>query len=178
MLFWNKTIPQLNIDQREYKPLIKNDWFRKHYMWFAYGLMILIYLTAFFTGGFRAGNIIIRILVFLAVYPVHELLHIVTVCRKGDIYLSHSGIYFWLTPDIELSKGRFWIFITLPLIILTGFTGAGAVFASGALREYLAYIAWINAFIAGSDIINSFLILIKPSGSSFYRGYYRLKETG
>ena len=48
-----------------------------------------------------------------------------------------------------------------------------AVFTTGTLSEYLRYIAWINAITAGSDIINSFLILIKPARSSFIRGFYR-----
>lgn len=36
-----------------------------------------------------------------------------------------------------------------------------------------AYVMWINAMIAGSDIINSALIAIKPNNSLFYRGYYK-----
>lgn len=173
MLYWNKQIPGLNIDYNEYKPFIKNDWFRSHYMWFAYGLMAIIWAAAFITGGFRAGNLFIRILMFLIVYPVHESLHILTIFRKGDIYLSHSGLYFWLTPDVEMGKGHFWLFMTLPLIVLTGFAGIGSMFATGELKEYLVYIAWINAFIAGSDIINSVLIAIKPPKSVFYRGYFK-----
>ncbi len=49
----------------------------------------------------------------------------------------------------------------------------GSIFAMGELKEYLVYIAWINAFIAGSDIINSVLIAIKPSKTVFYRGYFK-----
>ena len=115
----------------------------------------------------------IRVIVFLVVYPIHELLHISVVFKKGDIYLNHSGIYFWLTPNVELTKGRFWLFMTLPLIVLTGVTGIVSVFTDGTVGEYLCYIAWINAIIAGSDIINSVLIAIKPSRTAFYRGYYR-----
>ena len=35
------------------------------------------------------------------------------------------------------------------------------------------YIAWSNAIIASSDIINSPLILLKPNDSVFCRGYYK-----
>lgn len=114
MILCKKTLPALDIDYGIYRPFIKNEWFRKHYMWFAYGLMAVLFVAAFLTGGFRAGNIFIR-------------------------------------------------------------TGIATVFISGALSEYLRYIAWINAIIAGSDIINSFLILIKPARSSFIRGFYRTR---
>ena len=173
MIYWNKPIPYLNIDFDQYIPFIKNKWFRKHYMWFAYGLMIILYLIAYFCHGFRAGNLFIRILIFLIVYLVHESLHILSVCRKGDIYLSHSGLYFWLTPDFGLTKWRFWIFMTLPLIVLTGMTAVGSIFVPDGIRSYLVYIAWINAIIAGSDLINSLLIIIKPPKTVFYRGYYK-----
>lgn len=157
------------------KPFIKNEWFRKNYMYFAYGLMIMLFAWATIIGGFRAGNLWIRILIFPFVYVIHESLHILSVFRKGDIYLNYwGGIYLWMTPNFELSKSRYWIFMTLPLLILTGFTGIASLFTIGAVKEYLCYIAWLNAFIAGSDIINSTLILIKPSHSHFYRGYYRL----
>lgn len=173
MIIWNKPIPPLDIDYGIYRPFIKNEWFRKHYMWFAYGLMVVLFVAAYLTGGFRAGNIFTKVGVYLVVYPIHELLHISMAFTKGDIYLSHSGLYFWLTPNAELKKGRYWLFMTLPMIILTGLTGIAAVFTTGTLSEYLRYIAWINAITAGSDIINSFLILIKPARSSFIRGFYR-----
>ena len=177
MIHWNKTLPKLNINYDEYKPFIKNEWFRKNYMYFAYGLMILLFVLATITGGFRAGNLWIKILLFPFVYVIHESLHVLTVFRKGDIYLNYwGGIYLWMTPDFELSKPRYWLFMTLPLLVLTGCTGIAGLFGSGAVKEYLCYIAWLNAFIAGSDIINSPLILIKPAGSHFYRGYYRCEK--
>ena len=173
MIHIRKPIPELNIDHSEYKPFIKNDWFRKNYMWFAYGLMIILFWMAFIFGGFRAGNLITKILIYMAVYPIHESIHILTVMGKGDIYLSHSGLYFWLTPDVELSKIRLWIFMTMPLIVLTGIPAVASFFTPEKVSEYLRYIAWINAITAGSDIINSVLIAIKPSRTVFYRGFYK-----
>lgn len=176
MILWNRKVPAPHLDAGVHRPFIANDWFRKHYMYFAYGLMILIYLTAVRTGGFRAGNYYIKILMFPIIYVCHEMLHILTVYGKGDIYLNHSGLYLWLTPDFELTKGRYWIFVSLPLIVLTGATGILSVILDGTLSGYLRYIAWINAVIAGSDIINSVLIAIKPADAVFCRGYYRLNK--
>ena len=72
-----------------------------------------------------------------------------------------------------MRKGRFWVFMSLPLITLTFVPAMALLWVSGPARQYLEYIAWANAIIAGSDIINSVLILLKPRDSVFYWGYYR-----
>jgi hypothetical protein len=36
-------------------------------------------------------------------------------------------------------------------------------------------VSWINSLISASDIINSFLIAMKPKNSVFCNGYYRLQ---
>lgn len=168
-------LPELRIDYNEYRPFIGNDWFRRNYMWFAYGLMIVLANVAFFTGGLVAGNFLTKLLIFIAVYPIHELLHILVAAPKGDLYLTHSGLYLWLTPSSPMSKWHYWLFMTLPLILLTAVPAVGSLFAPTEVKPFLVYIAWINSVIAGSDIINSPLILIKPNSSVFYRGYYKYK---
>ena len=173
MIIVNKPLPEMNIDKNVYKPFIRSEWFRKNYMWFAYGLMILLFLAALLLGRLNAGSLLFRILLYIAVYAVHESLHILSVCGKGNIYLSHSGLYLWLTPDFVLSKRRFWIFTTLPFLVLTGLTGLVSCFVSAPFAMVLKYIAWVNAITAGSDIINSLLIAVKPGNSFFYRGYYK-----
>lgn len=175
MIHWMTPAPALQIDYNEYKPFIANDWFRRNYMWFAYGLMIVIGNIAFFTGGLVAGNFLIKLLICLIVYPIHELLHVLVAAPKGEIYLTHSGLYLWLTPDFPMCKWHFWLFMTLPLIMLTVLPAIGSFFAPDSIRPFLVFIAWINSVIAGSDLINSPLIFIKPNGSVFYRGFYKTK---
>ena len=63
--------------------------------------------------------------------------------------------------------------MSLPLIGLTVVPAIACAFLSGECRAALAYMAWVNAVIAGSDIINSVLIAIKPRHALFYRGYCR-----
>ena len=65
--------------------------------------------------------------------------------------------------------------MTLPLLVLTIVPVFFTFWTKGLLFEVLRYIAWINAIIAGSDIINSVLIAVKPAKAEFYRGYYRIK---
>ena len=49
MIYWVKTPPPADIDYNEYKPFIRNDWFRNHYMYFAYGLMAVLAVLLFVT---------------------------------------------------------------------------------------------------------------------------------
>ena len=173
MIYWVKTQPQADIDHSEYKPFIRNDWFRNHYMFFAYGLMALLTVLFFATGAVKAIRSLLRLPVFVLVFLVHESLHMLVVYRIGDIYLSHSGLFFWMQPHARMSKGRFFLFMTLPLFMLTVVPAVLLLPDTGALRPYLLYIAWSNAIIASSDIINAVLIPLKPNDSVFYRGYYK-----
>ena len=105
------------------------------------------------------------------VFVIHELLHILVAYKTGDISVTCSGMSLWISSNAIMSKHRYWLFIALPLIVLTIIP----IFLSliiGFPSETLKYIAWINAIIASSDIINSILIAIQPSNSKFCRGYY------
>ena len=65
MLYIGKELPQMDIDENEYKPFIRHEWFRRNYMWFAYGLMLLLFITALSLGRLRAGHFIIRLILFV-----------------------------------------------------------------------------------------------------------------
>ena len=174
MIKWVKELPDAPIDTNIYKPFINSDWFRKHYMWFAYTLMFLLVIpVCCLTTPMNDIRFPIRIAMILPVFLIHELLHILVAFRIGNIYLTHSGLYFWLHSDAEMSKGRFWIFMTLPFLVLSGIPLITRFFYSGALSPYILYVGWINAIMASSDIINSILILFKPRNATFYRGYYK-----
>ena len=173
MIHWVKTMPPAKGDLTGYRPFIRNDWFRRHYMVFTYSLMAVLTVLAFLTCRCGEISLLMRYLLPVAVFLVHELLHILVVYRIGELYMTHSGIYFWLQSDAKMRKGRYWVFMSLPLIMLTFVPAMALLWVSGPARQYLEYIAWANAIIAGSDIINSVLILLKPRDSVFYWGYYR-----
>lgn len=174
MIKWVTKLPETEIDTNEYKPFIKNEWFRKHYMWFVYALMFLILIpVSLLTTSMNSIPFLFRLGLILPVFLIHEILHILVVFKIGDIYLMHSGIFFWLHSDAHMSKIHFWIFMTLPFLVLTIFPLIIKIFYKGTFVPYLDYIAWINAIMASSDILNSMLILIKPYNSVFYHGYYK-----
>lgn len=172
MLYWMKPLPEVTIEEG-YKPFIKHDWFRRHFMIFVYILQANLLAASMWFGVWFFSNIFVRILLFALIYVCHELLHVVVVWRNGDLSLTHSGIFLWLNSDAHMSKMRFWFFMTLPFLTLTVVPAVAMFFVDGTLRELLNYVAWVNAIVAGADIINSFLILIKPRKSCFYRGFYK-----
>ena len=176
MFYWLKPLPEADIDYEKYKPFISNNWFRQNFMYFVYLLQAMLVTLSILFGVWKFSNVFIKLIVFLMVYFVHELLHISVVWRIGDISLTHSGIFFWLNSSAKMSKMRFLLFMSMPLLILSIVPMMIALISYGPVYQYMRYIAWINAIIAGADIINTFLIIIKPRNSVFYRGFYKIAK--
>ena len=172
-----KPLPPAEIDTAVYRPFIHNEWFREHFMLFVYALQISLAGISAFLGVWRFAWLPTSAALFAAVFLVHELLHISAVYTAGDISLTHSGIFFWLNSGAELTKARFLLFMSLPLLALTVLPAAAMPFCTGRLYELLRSTAWANAIIAGADIINTVLIILKPKGSVFFRGYYKCAGT-
>lgn len=164
------------MDFSEWTPFIQNNRYRKHYMKFVYLLQIIIFLIPyFFEIGFTHINIFYLIIIGIFVFIIHECLHILVINKKGDISLTCSGIFFWLNTNAILSKARFWVFMSLPIIVLSIVPAVMSFYVSGNMKSIMLFICWINTFISASDIYNSFFIAIKPKNSVFCRGYYQVK---
>ena len=174
MLYFMKPLPESKIDTTEWKPFIKNQWFRKNFMYFVYCLQAMLFIFSIIFGVWRFSNAFIEVGLFVCIFIIHELLHLIIIYKVGDISITHSGIFFWITSGAVLNKLRFFIFMSLPFIGLTVVPAILCIFLSGELKDILVYSAWINSMIAGSDIINSVLIAIKPNNALFCRGYYKV----
>ncbi|USK56246.1 DUF3267 domain-containing protein [Cytobacillus solani] len=143
-----------------------------HYMKFVYLLQIMIFLIPYFLRGWFAPiSIFALVLIGILAFIIHETLHIIVINKKGDISLTFSGLFFWLHTNAILSKPRFWLFMSLPLIVLSVVPALASFFLSGNLKLILLFVSWINAVISASYIINSLLIAIKPKNSIFCKGY-------
>ena len=173
MLYFMKPLPDSKINITDWKPFIKNQWFRKNFMYFVYCLQAILLIFSIIFGVWRFSNAFIKVGLFICIFIIHELLHLIVIYKVGDISITHSGIFFWITSGAVLTKLRFFVFMSLPYIGLTIVPAIIYVFLSGGLKDTVAYVAWVNSIIAGSDIINSVLIAIKPNNSLFYRGYYK-----
>ncbi|WP_456276407.1 DUF3267 domain-containing protein [Bacillus sp. AK128] len=177
MIIWFRHLPQKSMDLSEWTPFIQNNWYRKHYMKFVYVLQIIIFLIPnFFTISFTTINIFLLIITGSLVFIIHEYLHILVINKRGDISLTFSGIFFWINTNAILSKGRFWVFMSLPFIVLSVVPVITSYYVLGNIKLVLLYVAWINTLISCSDIINSILIAIKPKNTVFCRGYYQIKQ--
>ncbi|SEN88498.1 Putative zincin peptidase [Paenisporosarcina quisquiliarum] len=177
MIIWFRHLPQISMDLKDWTPFIENNWFRKHYMKFVYLFQVTIFLMSrFFDVWFIPIDTFVLILIFIVVFIIHESLHIFVINKKGDISLTFRGTFFWLHTNAVLSKMRFWIFMSLPLIALSVVPAIVSLYVSGNIKSVLLFISWINLWISASDIINSFLIVIKPKNSVFCRGYYQVEK--
>jgi hypothetical protein len=177
IIIWFRHLPQISMDLSEWTPFIQNRWYRKHYMKFVYLLQIIIVLTPYLFGkGFTYIDITFLIIIGILVFIIHECLHIIVIHKKGDISLTFSGIFFWLNTNAILSKSRFWIFMSLPLIVLSIVPALISLFSTGNIKSILLFISWINLIISASDIYNSILIAIKPKNSVFRKGYYKVNK--
>lgn len=176
MILWFRNLPQFSLDLSEWKPFIQNNWFRKHYMKFVYLLQFTFFLAPNWFGvRFTLITKFPLILIIFFVFIIHEILHILVINNKGDISLTFRGIFFWLNTNAILSKKRFWVFMSLPFIVLSVIPAITSFFVSGNIKSLILFISWINLIISSSDIVNSYLILIKPNKSVFCRGYYLVK---
>jgi len=177
MIIWFQHLPQKSIDFSEWTPFIQNNWFRKHYMKFVYLLQLIIFLLPnFFTTRFTNINLFLLIIIGILVFIIHECLHILVINKKGDISLTFSGIFFWLNTNAILTKNRFWVFMSLPFIVLSVVPIILSFYVLGNIKLILLFVSWFNTLISSSDIINSFLIAIKPKSTVYCRGYYRIKQ--
>lgn len=194
MILWFKNLPATDTDFSSWLPFIGKPWFRTHYMKFVYLLMISIALAPGLVFGVdlisqlitetnpvfisTSSSVVFYITLILfsaCTFVIHEFFHIIVIYKLGDISLTFSGIFFWLNTDTPLSKKRFWLFMSLPLMMLSIVPAFASIGMSGFMKSLMLYICWFNMVISSSDIINSFLILIKPKNSIFCRGYYRLQ---
>lgn len=173
MIYFMKPLPDGKINTDNWEPVIKNQWFRNHFMYFVYCLQGMLLLFSIISGAWRFSNAFIKTGFFIGIFIIHEFLHLIVIYKAGDISITHSVIFFWITSGAVLNKLRFFIFMSLPFIGLTVVPAIVCVFLSGKLKDIMIYIAWVNSIIAGSDIINSIIIAIKPNNASFYRGYYK-----
>jgi Putative zincin peptidase len=177
MIIWFRHLPHKSMELSEWTPFIQNNWYRKHYMKFVYLLQIMTFLIPhFFTTGFTDINLFLLIILGILVFIIHEWLHILVINNKGDISLTFSGIFFWLNTNAILTKVRFWVFMSLPFIVLSVVPVVISFYALGNIKLILLFVSWFNTLISSSDIINSFLIAIKPKNTIFCRGYYRVSQ--
>ncbi|MGD6774670.1 DUF3267 domain-containing protein [Sutcliffiella horikoshii] len=174
MMLWFRPLPKVSLDSTVWTPFIKNNWYREHYMKFVYLLqVVLLFIPTLFNTGFSQLHIFALILIGILIFILHECLHILVINNKGDISITFSGIFFWINTNAILSKPRFWVFMSLPFIVLSIVPFVLSFYVSGDLKLNLLFISWFNTLISASDIINSFAL--KPKKALFCRGYVRVE---
>lgn len=172
MIYFFKPLPSKKLDLNIYQPFIKNQWFSRHFMKLVYALQVILFLWAALLKIWSSLEWWVQIPIFIIVFVVHELLHGIVVYKIGDISVSFSKGFLWITSNAVMSKARFLLFMSLPFLVLTVLPVVLLLMAEGKIQDILAYIACYNAILAGADILNSILILPKPARAKFCQGHY------
>ncbi|MBR2132282.1 MAG: DUF3267 domain-containing protein [Oscillospiraceae bacterium] len=178
MIYLFKPLPSSDMDYSNWTPFIKNAWLRKNFMKFVYSLQVVLYLVALMLGVWNFANGAIQTIILVLLLVVHELLHMLVVYKIGDISVTYSGLFFWINSTATMSKKRYWLFVTLPLLVLTVIPIFILPFTDGVAFQLIRFIVWLNMCMSSFDIIKSILVAIKPSNAKFNRGYYIVETQG
>ena len=127
-------------------------------------------------GVWNFANWAIRAIIFVLVLAVHELLHMLVIYKIGDISVTFSALFVMVHSTATMSKKRYWLFVTLPLLVLTVIPIFILPFTDGVAFKLIRFIVWLNMCQSSFDIINSILVAIKPSSAIFNRGYYMIEN--
>ena len=144
-------------------------------MKFVYTLQIFVILIPIFYNDWFPSLSLLTLLVISGIlFILHECLHIITIYHKGDLSLTFRGVFFWIHTNVPLNKLHFFTFMGLPFFGLSVLPFIASFFVNGSLQSILLYISWFNTIVSGSDILNLFLIMLKPNKAIFCRGYYKV----
>lgn len=192
MIVWFKT---LNPDKEleDWKPFIRNPWLRSHFMLFVYCFMLFLFIITRQVGSqiypaqeklffqwvqteslLKISTALYFVLLYGVLYLCHEVIHILVIYKKGDISITHRGIFLWINTNAILSKKRFWFFMSLPILVLSVLPFILSCLLYGYLKLLFVHLGLVNLIIASSDCINSVLILLKPKDTRFCRGFYKV----
>ena len=188
MIYWFQNLPPKSLYDDVWKPVIMYKWLRKSFMAAVYILqfvlliVFMIYVKNYIPNILNSVPVVIRISIprsaiyisLIAMLVVHEILHIAVIFSKGDFSITFRHLFFWINTDAELSKFRYFIFICLPLFILSVIPFIISLFFYNNLTYVLRIIAFFNLIISSADVINAVFILPKPNKAIFCRGMYRI----
>lgn len=180
-------------ERKDWKPFIGNSWFRNHFMLFVYCFMLFLFIITRQVGSriypvqeklfsqwiqterlLKISTALYFVLLYGLLYLCHEVIHILVIYKKGDISITHRGIFLWINTNAVLSKKRFWFFMSLPILVLSVLPFILSCFLHGYIKLLFVHLGLVNLMIASSDCINSVLILLKPNGAWFCRGFYKV----
>ena len=105
MICWMKPLPEGKIDTTSWKRFIENAWFRNHFMWFVYGLQAILRILSFGLGAWDFSSFFVRMGLLMGTLIIHELLHLVVIYRAGDVSVTYSGLFHWISSGAGSTNG-------------------------------------------------------------------------
>ena len=111
-------------------------------------------------------SIINNIYLFILIFPLHELIHVLMLPNPNSaiVGLSLKKMVFYVTTEDVIRKNRFLLISLAPLFFLTVIPLFSLFFIQSSV---IAHIALLNMLGSGIDLRTSYYISRQPKGSVF-----------
>jgi len=109
---------------------------------------------------------------------VHEILHLVPMIGKGDIYIYRNPELNGISPfaDCEIGFWRSVIYKLLPVIVLSGGFWLVSLVLGGYIGSFMKFIAVINLGGSMGDLLLTPFMFRLPFNAIFYDDWWQLRK--
>lgn len=190
MIYLFKDLPDADIDTSQWHMMLENTMIKKLYSIATYlfmpvlvvALYLLKYDFFYLPKVIQSDNMpgflspILWMILILVILLVHELLHIVTIYKRGDVSVTFSRLFVRVNTNVVLRKSQRILCVIFPLLILSAIPGVIALFiVSIEIKSILNFICWTNLILSGYDVSSFFLVLSIPKHSLTYKALYKFQ---
>lgn len=171
MIYLFKDLPDADIDTSQWHMMLENTMIKKLYSIATYlfmpvlvvALYLLKYDFFYLPKVIQSDNMpgflspILWMILILVILLVHELLHIVTIYKRGNVSVTFSRLFVRVNTNVVLRKSQRILCVIFPLLILSAIPGVIALFiVSIEIKSILNFICWTNLILSGYDVSSFF----------------------
>jgi hypothetical protein len=123
-------------------------------------------------------SVLIAIPAIIIMLLAHEILHLVPMIGKGDIYIYRNAELNGISPfaDCEMGFWRSVIYKLLPVIIMSGGFWLVGLWLEGYIGSFLNFIAIINLGGSTGDLFFTPFMFRLPRNAVFYDDWWQVRR--
>ena len=123
-------------------------------------------------------SILISIPAIVVMLLIHEILHLVPMIGRGDIYIYRNPELNGISPfaDCEIGFWRSVLYKLLPVLVLSGGFWLVGIGLGGYIGSFLKFIAAINLGGSMGDLLLTPFMFRLPRNAIFYDDWWQVRE--
>jgi len=123
-------------------------------------------------------SILIAIPAIVVMLLIHEILHLVPMIGRGDIYIYRNPELNGISPfaDCEICFWRSVLYKLLPVLVLSGGFWLVGIGLGGYIGSFLKFIAAINLGGSMGDLLLTPFMFRLPRNAIFYDDWWQVRE--